>query len=325
MDTAQERESAAQGRSETSHAGSLAWDSETTIHAARWAPGARLFPCYISRTVPMEVQPSVASVLTIAGSDSGGGAGIQADLKTFAAYGVHGLSAISALTAQNTRGVRAVHVPPAAFLRAQIDALFEDFDIRAVKLGMLATAELIHTVADALEAYDVSHLVLDPVMVATSGARLLETDALAALRTRLLPRATLVTPNLPEAEWMLGFAIDSDAAAERAIASLLEQGARAVLLKGGHRVEGEFIVDRLGRGQERTSFVHKRLPLEGHGTGCTLASAIAAGMARGVPLLEACSDATDYVHGALEAAYRPGMGGLSVLQHGFRLGVSERD
>lgn len=141
--------------------------------------------------------PAVVSALTIAGSDSGGGAGIQADLKTFAAHRVHGLSALAALTAQHTRGVTAVHVPDLGFLRAQIDACFDDFDVRAVKLGMLATAEVIHAVADALERHRPRWLVLDPVMVATSGARLLEPSALEALRTRLLPLASVVTPNLP--------------------------------------------------------------------------------------------------------------------------------
>ncbi len=154
------------------------------------------------------------SALTIAGSDSGGGAGIQADLKTFAAHGVHGLSAIAALTAQNTRAVSAVHVPPVGFLRAQIDACFADFAIGAVKLGMLANAAVIHAVADALEAYRPRFVVLDPVMVATSGAKLLEDDALDALRTRLLPLASIVTPNIPEAELLLGYPIPDQAMAE---------------------------------------------------------------------------------------------------------------
>ena len=151
----------------------------------------------------------VVSALTIAGSDSGGGAGIQADLNTFAAHGVHGLSVIAALTAQNTRGVSAVHVPPLDFLKAQIDACFEDFNIGAVKLGMLANAAVIHAVADALEYYRPAHVVLDPVMIATSGAKLLEDAALDALRTRLLPLASIITPNLPEAELLCGHALDS--------------------------------------------------------------------------------------------------------------------
>ena len=157
------------------------------------------------------------SALTIAGSDSGGGAGIQADLKTFAAHGVHGLTAIAALTAQHTRGVTAVHVPPVAFLRAQIDACFDDFRIGAVKLGMLANTEVITAVADALEHHQPSHIVLDPVMVATSGARLLAADALDALRARRLPLATILTPNIPEAELLLGHPIDDDEAADAGV------------------------------------------------------------------------------------------------------------
>src|SRR5690606_32891312 len=184
------------------------------------------------------------SALTIAGFDSGGGAGIQADLKAFAAHGVHGLSAIAALTAQHTRGVVAVHVPPVAFLRAQIDACFEDFRIGAVKLGMLANAGVIHAVADAFDAHPPPFLVLDPVMVATSGAKLLEDDALEALRTRLIPRADLLTPNIPEAELLTGMRIEHAAAAARALEALREMGCRAVLLKGGHLDEGGEVVDR---------------------------------------------------------------------------------
>ena len=255
------------------------------------------------------------SALTIAGSDSGGGAGIQADLKTFAAHGVHGLSAIAALTAQHTRGVTAVHVPPGAFLRAQIDACFDDFRIGAVKLGMLANTEVIAAVADALEHHQPSHIVLDPVMVATSGARLLEADALDALRKRLIPLATIVTPNIPEAELLLGHSIDNDAAADAALVELLAPGARAVLLKGGHLQGLGAMVDRYHEGGKPVQFTHARLKVEGHGTGCTLASAIAANLCRSMPLLAACEAATDYVHGALRHAARPGRGGVSVLDH----------
>ncbi|HET9449926.1 MAG TPA: bifunctional hydroxymethylpyrimidine kinase/phosphomethylpyrimidine kinase [Aggregicoccus sp.] len=259
------------------------------------------------------------SALTIAGSDSGGGAGIQADLKTFAAHGVHGLSAIAALTAQNTRGVTAVHVPPVSFLRAQLDALFADFRIGAVKLGMLANAEVIHAVADALQYYreegHAAPVVLDPVMVATSGARLLDPDALQALRTRLLPMATLITPNIPEAEWLLERRIDSAPAADAALEALRARGAKAVLLKGGHLPVPGPMVDRYGDGERLEQFVHERLELEGHGTGCTLASAIAANLCRGLPLLAACEAATAYVHGALLHASRPGLGHASVLGH----------
>ena len=258
------------------------------------------------------------AALTIAGSDSGGGAGIQADLKTFAAHDVHGLSAIAALTAQHTRGVTAVHVPPVAFLRAQIDACFEDFDIGAVKLGMLANARVIHAVADALDHHRPRALVLDPVMVATSGAKLLEDAALDALRTRLLPLATVITPNIPEAELLLGHAIADDEAAEAALVELLALDCRAVLLKGGHLPGGGAMVDRFDDGQALLEFEHPRLDVEGHGTGCTLASAIAANLCRGLPLREACASATDYVHGALRHARRPGLGHAAVLDHGWR-------
>ena len=257
----------------------------------------------------------VASALAIAGSDSGGGAGIQADLKTFAALGVHGLSAIAALTAQNTRGVSAVFVPPVSFLGAQIDACFEDFDVRAVKIGMLATTEVIETVADALERHRPPAVVLDPVMVATSGNRLLAEEALDALRRRLLPLATLVTPNIPEAEALLGHPVATSVAANEAVAQLLALGARAVLLKGGHLDEGAAVLDRYDDGTHATNFVHPRIALLAHGTGCTLASAIAAHLARGAALPDACRDAGDYVAEALRAGYRPGRGELVVLDH----------
>ena len=261
--------------------------------------------------------PRPICALTIAGSDSGGGAGIQADLKTFAAHRVHGLSALAALTAQHTRGVTAVHAPPVAFLRAQIDACFDDFRIGAVKLGMLATADIIHAVADALEHWRPPQLVLDPVMVATSGAKLLEDSALDALRTRLLPLATVATPNIPEAELLLGRAIPDQDAAESALSELQELGARAVLLKGGH-LPGARMIDRLAIGLDRARFEHDSLALEGHGTGCTLASAISANLALGRSLPAACAEATDYVHGALARAYRPGRGAVAVLDHFWR-------
>ncbi len=266
----------------------------------------------------MTSAPRPASLLTIAGSDSGGGAGIQADLKTFAAHGVFGLSAIAALTAQNTRGVTAVFVPPVDFLRAQIDACFDDFDIRAVKIGMLANADVIATVADALQHHRPAHVVLDPVMIATSGAKLLADSALAALRTHLLPLATLITPNIPEAELLLGRPIATDSDADAAVDALLALGAGAVLLKGGHLPGTGDMVDRLGIGPARHRFVHPRLALEGHGTGCTLASAIAANLGLGLPLDRACADAADYVHGALVHGIRPGQGDVVVLAHFWR-------
>jgi len=256
------------------------------------------------------------SVLTIAGSDSGGGAGIQADLRTFAAHRVHGLSAITALTAQNTRGVTAVQVTEPANLAEQIDACFDDFDIRAVKLGMLATAEIIHVVADALERQHPVPVVLDPVMVATSGAHLLQPDALAALRDRLVPMAAVVTPNIPEAEVLLRRHVIDHDDVEEAADALLRLGCRAALLKGGHLDSGSTVVDVLampGRRMER--FSHARLPVRAHGTGCTLAAAIAANLAHGRSLATACALAGDYVHRALLSGYAPGRGDLVVLDH----------
>lgn len=257
------------------------------------------------------------SVLSIAGSDCGGGAGIQADLKTFAAHRVHGLSAITALTAQNTRTVAAVHLPPPSFLRAQIDACFDDFDIRAVKLGMLASAELIDTVADALQRHRPAHVVLDPVMVASSGARLLSEDALATLRRRLLPLADVITPNLPEAELLLGCCIDSRDRMYAALDALLKLGARAALLKGGHLADdGDEVLDLLAVvGADIVQLRHQRLPLDAHGTGCTLSSAIAAELALGHALPQACRRAADYVHRGRQYHYCPGTGEVPVLDH----------
>jgi hydroxymethylpyrimidine/phosphomethylpyrimidine kinase len=259
--------------------------------------------------------PRPLAALTIAGSDSGGGAGIQADLKTFAAHGVHGLSAIAALTAQHTRGVTAVHVPDTGFLRAQLDACFDDFRIGAVKIGMLASAEVIDCVAEVLEARRPPHVVLDPVMVATSGAKLLRDDALHALRTRLLPLASIVTPNTPEAELLTDLRIGDAGSAATAIQALHAMGARAVLLKGGHLDEGDTVVDRYDDGHVDAEFLHDRLPLDGHGTGCTLASAIAANLCRGMTMPAAVEAATDYIERALRMGYRPGRSDLVVLDH----------
>ena len=266
--------------------------------------------------------PRPFSVLTIAGSDSGGGAGIQADLKTFAAHGVHGLSAIAALTAQNTSGVTAVHVPPVDFLRAQIDACFDDFEIAAVKIGMLATAAVIEVVADALETHRPRFVVLDPVMIATSGAKLLADDALVALRSRLLPLATVLTPNTPEAEWLLGRSISAANDAERALADLRALGPQAVMLKGGHMDEGAHVIDRFDDGEIKTSFTHDRIAIEGHGTGCSLASAIAANLCLGLSLPAACEAATQFISTALQRGYQPGRGDITVLDH---FGARARD
>ena len=257
--------------------------------------------------------PRPVSALSIAGADSGGGAGIQADLKAFAAHRVHGLSAIAALTAQNTEGVRAVHVPPSEFLRAQVDACFDDFRIGAVKLGMLATADVVRTVVDLLETHRPSFVVLDPVMVATSGARLLADDAARALRMRLLPLAGVITPNLPEAEALLGHAIPDLAAMHEATKEFLDKGAHAVLLKGGHLDAGDEVVDLYADSHGTREIVHPRLPRKAHGTGCTLAAAIAANLCRGRSLPSACVAASDFVHRALVAGYKPGRGDVVVL------------
>ena len=254
------------------------------------------------------------SVLTIAGSDSGGGAGIQADLKTFAAHGVHGLSAITAITAQNTRAVTAVHTLPLDIIRAQVEALFDDFRVGAVKLGMLADAAVIGCVADLLERYRPRWLVVDPVMVASSGARLLEPAALDALRRRLLPLADVLTPNAPEASLLLGHPVEHEQAMEAAAEALRRMGARAVLLKGGH-LPGDTVVDLLQDADGSTRFRHPRLPGEGHGTGCTLASAVAARLAVGDSVRNACERACDYVAAALASSTRPGRGDVRVLGH----------
>jgi hydroxymethylpyrimidine/phosphomethylpyrimidine kinase len=258
------------------------------------------------------------SVLTIAGSDSGGGAGIQADLHTIAAHGLHGVCAITAITAQNTRGVTAVHPCPAAIVQAQIDAVFDDFAVAAVKIGMLASAELIRAVAGSLRRHAPSALVLDPVMVASSGARLLDADALDALVAELFPLATLVTPNLPEAALLLGEGEIERGQMADAVARLARLGSQAVLLKGGHLGHGE-VEDWLEHGQPQpVVFRHPRLPLEGHGTGCTLSAAVACGLAVGMPLVDACRAAGDYIHGALCHASRPGGTELAILGHNWR-------
>jgi hydroxymethylpyrimidine/phosphomethylpyrimidine kinase len=251
-------------------------------------------------------------VLTIAGSDSGGGAGIQADLKAFMALGCHGLSAIAALTAQNTRGVTAIHRPPRAFLRAQLEALFDDFDIAALKIGMLGTVPVIETVAEVLEARAARNVVLDPVMIATSGARLSERRALDALRSRLLPLADVVTPNLPEAETLLGRGIASHEDQQAAAAALLPSVRGSVLLKGGH-LAGETLTDVwIDRDGGTRTWRHARRPFDAHGTGCTLAAAIAARLGHGDAMGDAVDAGIAFLQRALARAYAPGRGDVLV-------------
>ncbi len=244
-----------------------------------------------------------AIAVTIAGSDSGGGAGIQADLKTFSALGVYGASVITALTAQNTRGVTAIHDVPPDFITAQIDAVFSDLAVNAVKIGMLSRPEAIRAVAAGLDRWKQTLVVLDPVMVATSGDRLLSAESIAVLTRELFPRALVVTPNLPEAAALLGAPLATTEAEMRQQAEqLLALGAKAVLMKGGH-ASGPESIDLLVSPSATARLVAERVPTENtHGTGCTLSSAIAAGLARGQRLAEAVSDAKLYVTEAIRAA-----------------------
>lgn len=252
-----------------------------------------------------------ARVLSIAGSDSGGGAGIQADLKTFAALGCFGMTAITAITAQNTTGVRAIHGVPLDVLAAQIDAVIEDIGADAVKIGMLHSATTVETVAAALDRHRLTQVVLDPVMVATSGARLIDPSAVATLVRELFPRALVVTPNLDEAALLVDRPLVSEADMEAAARQLFAMGAHAVLLKGGH-LPGDAVADLLlAAGAEPRWFRAPRIATANtHGTGCTLSSAIASFLALGEPLDAAVAAARDYVRGALEAgaAVRVGAG-----------------
>jgi hydroxymethylpyrimidine/phosphomethylpyrimidine kinase len=255
--------------------------------------------------------------VTIAGSDSSAGAGIQADLKTFAALGVYGASVITALTAQNTRGVSAIHAVPAEFVTAQIDAVFSDLAVGAVKIGMLARADIIKAVVAGLDRWKPVNVVLDPVMFATSGDRLLAPDAIDALKRELLPRARVVTPNLDEAAALLGTGLATDEDAMQAAAEgILALGARAVLIKGGHGA-GAYSVDFLFDGPSVTRYAAKRVATRNtHGTGCTLSSAIAAGLAKGQDLATAARLAKAYVTDAIAAADRLAVGqGHGPLHH----------
>ncbi len=258
--------------------------------------------------------------LTIAGSDSSGGAGIQADLKTFAASGVYGASVITALTAQNTQGVRGVHPVPAAFVTAQCDAVFDDLDVKAVKIGMVAELAIIEAIAASLARWKPNYVVLDPVMVATSGGRLLSTEAVEGLRKRLVPMATLLTPNLPEAASLLNVSVASDEGAIRDQGRrLLAMGAAAVLIKGGHG-QGAESIDYLFHGNEVVALPAPRIATENtHGTGCSLSSAIAAGLAKGEPLEQAVREAKTWITAAIAAADRLGVGkGHGPIHHFHR-------
>ncbi len=257
-------------------------------------------------------------VLSIAGSDSGGGAGIQADLKTIAALGCYGMNAITALTAQNTLGVRAIHGVPPEILSAQIDAVVEDIGVHAVKIGMLHAPEIVMAVAGAIDRHALQKVVLDPVMVATSGAVLIDNPAIAVLVRELFPRAVLVTPNLDEAALLVGRPLQNAQDMESAAGELLAMGARAVLLKGGH-LPGDTVMDLLVTAGGCSHWMQApRIPSANtHGTGCTLSSAIASGLALGLPLLEAVEMARAFVRAAMLAGanVKTGAGG-GPLNHG---------
>lgn len=256
--------------------------------------------------------PAVA--LTIAGSDSGGGAGIQADLVTFAALGVHGASAVTALTAQNTVGVVGVHVPPVEFLRAQLDAVLEDLPVEAVKTGMLATEEVVLAVADYAAAGRLPNLVVDPVLVSSTGARLLDPGAETAYREALFPHALVVTPNTREAQALLGFPVESLDDARQAAGKLAEWGPQWVVVKGGHleaddaEVMSCDVVVESATGELAELCLPRIATRNDHGTGCSFGAAIAAGLARGSPMPEALRAAKRFVHEGLERSARWALG-----------------
>lgn len=263
--------------------------------------------------------PRYARVLSIAGSDSGGGAGIQADLKTFSALGCYGMTAITAITAQNTQGVRGIHGVPADMLKAQIDAVMEDIGVDAIKIGMLHAPEVVHVVAQAIRNYGIGKVVLDPVMVATSGDKLIHDETAEVLVRELFPLATVITPNLDEAGWLIGRPIQSTDEMEPAAQALLAMGAPHVLLKGGH-LPGNWVMDLLaGANGLRKELGSTRIHTHnGHGTGCTLSSAIAAHLALGFDLVPAVESARTYIVGAIAAGAQVHTGqGQGPLNHGF--------
>jgi hydroxymethylpyrimidine/phosphomethylpyrimidine kinase len=268
------------------------------------------------------IAPASGRVLIVAGSDSGGGAGIQADVKTVLALGGYAATAITALTAQNTLGVHGVLPVPADFVRLQMAVVLDDIGADAIKLGMLGSAEIVRTVVAALQQHAPGiPLVVDPVMVAKGGARLLDDAAVDALRRELLPRATLLTPNVPEAEALTGLTIHDHAAARRALQALLDLGAPAVLLKGGH-LTGPVVQDLLATRSGVEVFESPRIETpHTHGTGCTLASAVAVGLGQGLSLADAVRRGVAYVHAAIRAA--PGWGaGHGPLGHGVTVDVT---
>ena len=261
------------------------------------------------RSENSEITMSMPVALTIAGSDSSGGAGIQADLKTFAALGVYGASVITALTAQNTKGVTGIHDVPADFVAAQLDAVFGDLVVMAVKIGMVSRRDIIEAIVKGLDRWKPKYAVVDPVMVATSGDRLLSPDAVDAMRKMLFPRASIITPNLPEAAALLDAKVAiSESEIEAQGRRLLAFGCPAVLIKGGHG-EGAESVDFLVTQKSAVRLAAPRVATKNtHGTGCTLSSAVAAGLAKGESLEAAVRAAKSYVSAAIAAADRLGVG-----------------
>ena len=262
-----------------------------------------------------KVWTDVPKVLTVAGSDSGGGAGVQADLKTMLAHGVYGMSVITALTAQNTTGVLAVQEATPDFLAAQFRAVFEDIPPDAVKVGMVSSPALIEVIADALQHYEAQHIVVDPVMVATSGTSLLASDAVQALTQRLLPLAEVITPNLPELAALTGLTVDSREAMEAAARQLQARLGVSVLAKGGHLAETADDLLLTADGSYWLTAERVQNP-DTHGTGCTLSSAIATNLAKGLSLYEAVRQAKAYLTGALRAGLHLGHGS-GPLNHAF--------
>lgn len=261
-------------------------------------------------------QSHIIRAMTIAGSDSGGGAGIQADLKTFTAFGVYGTSVITALTAQNTKGVQGVSYVDADFVRQQLNSVMDDIGSDAVKTGMLGSVEIIAAVADGLAAWGTTQLVVDPVMVAKGGEKLIEQDAIRALQTKLLPLASVVTPNIPEAEVLCGYTIDSLDKCLQAARDIVEMGASSVIIKGGHadtqwytdapwnaEASQDSSVDVMYNGSCHTLFLSPRVQSrKTHGTGCTFSAAIAASLAKGCSLAEAVATAKDFIYRAIASA-----------------------
>ncbi|MCH2524728.1 MAG: bifunctional hydroxymethylpyrimidine kinase/phosphomethylpyrimidine kinase [Dehalococcoidia bacterium] len=262
---------------------------------------------------------NIPRVITIAGSDSGGGAGIQADLKTFGANGVYGTSAITAITAQNTVGVQAILGVPLNVIEAQIDSVFTDIGTDAVKIGMLGNVDTINLVADKIVEYSLDNVVLDPVMIAKGGDRLIEPDAIQAMIERLLVLATIVTPNLPEAAVLLNRSIDSLDDARQAAIDIMSMGPKNVVVKGGHLTGSA--VDVLYDGDSLIEFENVRLETKNtHGTGCTFSSAIAANLAKGMSIRSAVEKAKDYVFEAIMGSHSIGHG-HGPLKHMYKLDI----